>query len=266
MFELQNVSVQLGSRQILDNVSARLEPGRLTVVVGPNGAGKSTLLKVMTGEIAPYSGKALFDGKDLSLLPPRDLARRRAVLPQSSQLAFPFTVLEVVRLGLQARAGLDARQRRRAPLDALEQVDLGGFGNRRYQELSGGEQQRVHLARVLCQIEAPVVDEKPQYLFLDEPTSSLDIRHQISTLEAAHRFSREGGAVLAILHDMNLAATFADHLIVMRNGQVASEGRPSTVISSELMRDVFEISLQVNVSPSPGMPFILPQSLRTSRS
>ncbi|BCJ92200.1 hemin import ATP-binding protein HmuV [Terrihabitans soli] len=261
MFEIDNISVRFGSREILKSVSARVAPGRLTVIAGPNGAGKSTVLKVMTGELKPNSGHVRFEDRALSSLSARIIAERRAVLPQSSALAFPFTVFEVVRLGLQNRGGLKPHERRTIPLAALEQVDLRGFGARHYQELSGGEQQRVHLARVMCQIGAPVIGGRPQYLFLDEPTSSLDIRHQIETLNIARQFARDGGGVLAILHDLNLAASYADHLIVMHRGAVAAEGAPAETITDALLEEVFGLPLRVGRAPAAGTPFVLPQSL-----
>ena len=261
MLEIHDASVHIGARAILKSASVRMPPGRLTVVAGPNGAGKSTLLKVMTGELRPHEGSVRFDDRALEEFQPHELAARRAVLPQASQLAFPFTVLEVVRLGLECRPGVSKALRLSAPSAALARVDLAGFGARHYQELSGGEQQRVHLARVLCQIGEPVTAGRPQYLFLDEPTSSLDIRHQIETLEIARRFAREGGGVLAILHDLNLAAAFADHLIVMHEGEVAAQGTPRDVISDDLMQHVFGLPLRVGRLPDGDLPFILPQSL-----
>lgn len=261
MFELSEATVRIGSRTILKSVSAHMPPGRFTVVAGPNGAGKSTLLKVMTGELRPCAGAVRFEDRALQEFPAHELAARRAVLPQASQLAFPFTVLEVVRLGLECRPGVSKALRLSAPSAALARVDLANFGGRHYQELSGGEQQRAHLARVLCQIGEPVMAGRPQYLFLDEPTSSLDIRHQIETLEIARRFARDGGGVLAILHDLNLAAAFADHLIVMHKGEVAAQGAPKDVISDELMQHVFGLPLRVGHLPAGGLPFILPQSL-----
>lgn len=261
MFEVEDVSVRFGSRPILDRVSGKLEPGRLTIIAGPNGAGKSTLLKVMTGELKPQSGDVRFEGRALASIRSHEMAARRAVLPQSAQLAFPFTVFEVVRLGLLNRGGLSPAARQTAPVKSLERVDLPGFGGRRYQELSGGEQQRVHLARILCQIGEPLTAGRPQYLFLDEPTSSLDIRHQIEILNIAKDFAADGGGVLAILHDLNLAAAFADHLIVMHKGAIAAEGTPADVISDELMERVFGLRLRVGQPPRAGMPYILPQTL-----
>lgn len=262
MFELRDVWVSYGSRAILRGVSASIEPGRLTVLAGPNGAGKSTLLKVLTGEAKPHAGEAFLDGQPVSLMRPAALAGRRAVLPQSSALAFPFTVLEVVRLGLEARAGVSPATRASAPVAALERVDLAGFGGRHYQQLSGGEQQRVHLARVLCQIGPPVVDGVARFLFLDEPTSSLDIRHQIATLEIARDFARAGGGVFAILHDLNLAAAFADRLIVLNHGEIRADGHPREVLTDALVEDVFGVPLYVGRPPPDGAPYVLPHSRR----
>ncbi len=261
MFELRDICLRYGTRLILDGVSASVEPGRLTAVIGPNGAGKSTLLRVMTGEMKPESGVALFEGRPLGTLSPADLASRRAVLPQSGQLAFPFTVLEVVRLGLEARPGIDPQARRAAAAAALEQVDLAGFGGRRFQQLSGGEQQRVHLARVLCQAGGPMVDGRPQYLFLDEPISSLDIRHQLGILAIARRFADEGGGVFVILHDLNLAAMFADRLIAIHDGTAAAAGAPRDVLTDEIMQKVFGVPLRIGWAPPAGGLFVLPQSL-----
>jgi iron complex transport system ATP-binding protein len=246
---------------VLSGVRTLVRPGELTIAVGPNGAGKSTLMKVMTGELTPHRGRVTLRERPLGDHSARELARERAVLPQSSGLAFPFTVLEVVRLGLDGRAGLSAERRRREPIMALERVELGGFGARRFQELSGGEQQRVHLARVLCQIGAPVEEGVARTLFLDEPTSSLDIRHQIAVLEIARDFADAGGAVFAILHDLNLAATFADRMLVMHVGRIAAEGTPREVLVDGLLEEVFDIRLRVNQQPDAGVPFILPQCL-----
>lgn len=260
MFELRDVCLHYGARPILDRVGARVEPGHFTAVIGPNGAGKSTLLRVMTGEVKPTSGTASFEGRPLGALSPAALASRRAVLPQSAQLAFPFTVLEVVRLGLEARPGLDAQARRTVAQEALVQVDLEGFGGRRYQQLSGGEQQRVHLARVLCQAGGPMLDGRPQYLFLDEPTSSLDIRHQLGMLALARRFADAGGGVFAILHDLNLAAMFADRLIAMHAGAVAAAGTPREVLTDDVLRTVFGVPLKMGLVPEAETLFVLPQS------
>lgn len=257
MITLEDATVAYRGRTALHPTSLDIAPGTFTIVVGPNGAGKSTLLKVMTGEQAPQGGHVRLDGTALAAFPARVLARRRAVLPQSSALAFPFTVAEVVRLGLEAGGHAGGPD---AILAALARVDLAGFSGRFYQELSGGEQQRVHLARVLCQIGAPVEAGQPRYLFLDEPISSLDIRHQIGVLRIARRFAHEGDGVLAVLHDLNLAAAFADRILVVAGGRVLGDGSPPDVLTDELIERAFGLPLRVGALPAAGIPFILPQT------
>jgi iron complex transport system ATP-binding protein len=185
----------------------------------------------------------------------------RAVLPQASVLTFPFTTHEVVRLGLTAgRTGAGLRSQARLVEDALERVDLAGFGGRFYQDLSGGEQQRVQLARVLCQVWLPMLDGTPRFLLLDEPVSSLDIRHQLLIMEIARDFAAAGGGVVAILHDLNLTAMYADRVLAMHNGRGAAFGTPAAVLDDALMRDVFECELRVGALPVGDRPFVLPQS------
>ncbi|MDY8110180.1 heme ABC transporter ATP-binding protein [Fulvimarina sp. 2208YS6-2-32] len=257
MLEIQDATVRYGTRTILASANVAIAPGSVTVVVGPNGAGKSTLLKLMTGEIAPSGGRVRLDGRALADMPARMLAQRRAVLPQSSALSFPFTVAEVIRLGLEAGGH---RLAPRAIGEALRRVELAGFEARGFDDLSGGEQQRVHMARVLCQIGDPSRWTEPRYLFLDEPVSSLDIRHQLTVLRLAHALAREGAGVVAVLHDLNLAAAFADRLLVVLDGTIAAIGEPAAVISDALLERVFDLPLRVGELPSPGVPFVLPQT------
>ncbi|HEX2018138.1 MAG TPA: heme ABC transporter ATP-binding protein [Aurantimonas sp.] len=257
MIRVEQASVRYRGRLAMHPTSLAVAPGTFTIVVGPNGAGKSTLMKLMAGELAPDGGRVLLDDRALASIPPRELARRRAVLPQNSALAFPFTVAEVVRLGLDA-GGRPSRAQ--DIVEALERVDLAGFSGRYYQELSGGEQQRVHLARVLCQIGEPVSDGVPRYLFLDEPISSLDIRHQLAVLQIGRDFARAGGGVVAVLHDLNLAAGFADRLVVVSQGSIAADGPPAGTLTDALIESVFRLPLRVGTLPQPGIPFVLPQT------
>ncbi|WP_062207415.1 heme ABC transporter ATP-binding protein [Aureimonas sp. AU12] len=261
MIRLDDAALAYRGRIALHPTTLAFVPGQLTVIAGPNGAGKSTLLKLATGEIAPASGRVRLDGVDMARLSPAAIARRRAVLPQSSALSFPFTVAEVVRLGLDAggRGGGPT-----AVEQALARVELSGFGARVYGELSGGEQQRVHLARVLCQAGTPAPNEPTRFLFLDEPISSLDIRHQIAVLQIAREFARAGGGVVAVLHDLNLAAGFADRLVVIAEGAVVADGPPGHILTDALVVSVFRLDLRVGVLPPPHIPFILPQTAALS--
>ncbi|HXV30833.1 MAG TPA: ATP-binding cassette domain-containing protein, partial [Sinorhizobium sp.] len=181
------------------------------------------------------------------------------VLPQSTVISFPFTVREIVRLGLSAGSA-DAATHDRISEEALEAVDLAGFAGRFYQELSGGEQQRVQLARVLCQISAPLGDGEPRYLLLDEPVSSLDIRHQLTIMRLARRFCEQGGGVIAVMHDLNLTAMFADQMVMMKAGRIRARGVPKDVLTDDTMEAVFGCRMQVSVAPSRDIPFVLPQS------
>ncbi|MGV8853072.1 MAG: heme ABC transporter ATP-binding protein [Devosia sp.] len=260
MIAVTNISVRLGGRPILDGVSLTAPAGQLSVVIGPNGSGKSTLLKALCRD-HPYDGQIAINGHDVARLDLATAATLRAVLPQSSSLPFPFTVREVVALGVTAgRPGVPVDTLRRLPELALERVDLADFAGRLYGELSGGEQQRVQLARVLCQVWQPVLDGVPRYLFLDEPVSSLDIRHQLLIMDVARQFAAAGGGVIAVLHDLNLAAMYADQIVALRQGRVAGSGRPAKVLTDALIAEVFDCALRVGALPAQNIPFVLPQS------
>jgi iron complex transport system ATP-binding protein len=257
MIRAENVTVSRAGRKLIDQVSLTLEPGHFSVVIGPNGAGKSTLMKVLSGEMVPDSGHVSYYGVDVAACKPVDLARRRAVLPQATQLAFPFSALEIARMGAVANGSLNPGEEARK---ALARVGLRGFESRPYPSMSGGEQQRVQFARALAQVPKPVVDGVPCALFLDEPTASLDLGHQISVLETARDFAADGGMVLAILHDLNLAAEFADHLVVLNHGCVVAEGPCHDTVSDEMIASVYGIAGAVGRVPAAHVPYVLPQS------
>lgn len=256
-YEARDVRVAAGGRVLLDGVSLVLRPGEVTVLVGPNGAGKSTLLKALSGEHRLSGGRVLLDGADLSALPPAALARRRAVLPQAVEVAFAFSVAEVISVGLMGvPAGGSEAEARIARL--LRQVDLPGFAGRRYDSLSGGERQRVQLARVLAQLECGE-EGRPSYLFLDEPTASLDLAHQLTVLRLARAHADKGGGVLAVLHDLNLAAMVADEIVVLAQGRIRAAGPAGEVIREEVLEAAFGVRVRVGIMP-PG-PFVLPQNV-----
>ncbi|MGH6763931.1 MAG: heme ABC transporter ATP-binding protein [Phyllobacterium sp.] len=261
MIQSRNLAVMFGKRTILNDVSFEARAGALTAIVGPNGSGKTTLLRALSGDI-PFTGCVTINGKDLSRLKSWETASMRAVLPQSTSLSFPFTVREIVRLGLtNGRSGMRNHEAESLLDEALSRVDLHGFAGHFYQELSGGEQQRVQFARVLCQVWKPVLDGQPRYLFLDEPVSSLDVKHQLIIMQIARDFADRGGGVITILHDLNLTSMFADEVLVMREGAIDAIGSPVHVFTDERLLRVYDCPLRVGVLPHREAPFVLPQSV-----
>ena len=208
MIRAETVTYAVGRRALVRDVDLDLPAGRFVAVIGPNGAGKSTLLRLLTGELKPTGGGVLTDGSDVGTLAADHLARRRAVVSQHTALAFPFTALEVVLLGISV-PGLDAGNSgaRRLAKERLARLGLKDLAHQAYTTLSGGERQRVQMARALCQLECGRVPASQTAILVDEPTSSLDIGHQLLVLDELARQKRSGRAVLAVLHDLNLAST-----------------------------------------------------------
>ncbi|EJN02429.1 heme ABC transporter ATP-binding protein [Phyllobacterium sp. YR531] len=263
MIHISDLGVHLGRSQIVHNAAFDALAGEITVIVGPNGSAKTTLMRALSGDL-PYTGTVSINGHSVKHLKLWQMAAMRAILPQATSLAFPFTVHEIIKLGLTSGRSLgSAKNIAHLPEEALELVDLAGFGGRFYQELSGGEQQRVQLARVLCQVWQPVVDNQPRFLFLDEPVSSLDIKHQLIIMEIARSFAKRGGGVIAILHDLNLTSMYADRVVVMHKGRVDAVGAPQEILTDERILRVYECALKVGVLPAAHVPFILPQSAVT---
>lgn len=232
-------------------------------IIGPSGSGKTTLLKAITGEIG-YSGHIRLAGNEIRNMTSLEQACIRGVLPQASFLSFPLTVSEVVGLGV-----LDGRQIRRERTnriaEALVKVGLEGIEGRIYQDLSGGEQQRVQLARVLCQVwQATTPDGAPRWLFLDEPVSSLDIMHQYQIMQLAADYARCGGGVVAVLHDLNLTAAFADRILVMKKGRGIGEGGKKDVLQADLLSHAYDIPLEMRDFPG-GQRYLVPSHVLSTR-
>ncbi len=251
--ETETLSVRLGRREILRHVSLTAQAGQITAIVGPNGSGKTTFLRAISGDL-PFTGRALLNGKPIAGADPADLAMARAVLAQFTSLAFPFTVLEAVRIGL-VNGGGDSRA-----MAALTQVGLSQHAGRMVQDLSGGEQARVHLARVLVQVWEPVGPDGPRWLFLDEPVASLDIGQQLAVMRLARSFADQGGGVIAIMHDLNLSAIFADRIALFHDGQLLAAGLPRDVLTDQRLSQAYGCDLRVNTPPAPGIPWLLPQA------
>ena len=251
----RGITVRLGRKAVLHGVDFTARPGALSAIVGPNGSGKTTLLRALVGDVA-YEGAVSLDGRAIAGLEPWELAARRAVLAQATPIAFPFTVREVVGLGLAA--GPHAAEPGIAAA-ALNAVGLAGYGGRFFQELSGGEQARAHLARVLAQVWAPVLQDRPRWLLLDEPVASLDIGHQLHIMRLARDYADRGGGVVAVMHDLNLTAMFADRVTLLHEGTVLDTGLPDEVLADHHLSRAYACPIRVNTAPPRGT-FILPQA------
>ena len=254
MIVAQDISFAVGRSQILDQVSVQINHGEVMAICGPNGAGKSTLLRMMSGENKPTSGTVLIKDKNIGDWKPEQLARMRAVLHQESYLSFPFTVKEVVQLGRFPYK--NSSNNEQVIESCLQQVGMWSRQDRKYTTLSGGEKQRVHLARVLAQLEEKDSEEK--ILMLDEPTSSLDIQHQESTLHIATRYAKQKNhCVIVVLHDLNLAAAWADRILFLRQGKALCEGSPEEVLTPQIIEDIYGLRTHILPHPDTKRPLVV---------
>ncbi|MCS0605259.1 heme ABC transporter ATP-binding protein [Streptomyces sp. LP11] len=250
--EAEDLHVRLGAEPVLGGVGVRVRAGEVLALVGPNGAGKSTLLGALAADVPAAEGVVRLHGRPVSGWTPAELALRRAVLPQSAELAFPFTVEEVVRMGRAPHAAPPAKDDL-AVAEAMAATEVTGFAGRPFSALSGGERARVALARVLAQ-RAPL-------LLLDEPTAALDLRHQEAVLRLCRERARAGDAVVVVLHDLALAAAYAHRVTVLHAGRVAADGPPAEVFTETLLSRVYEHPVEVYDHPRTGALVVGPRRL-----
>ena len=256
--EARNLSLSFSGIPLLRGINLTVNSGEVTTIVGPNGAGKTSLLRCLVNDLAMTSGQVLFNQLDIEQLPAGDRARTLAVLPQHSLLDFPFTAREVVMLG---RTPHDTGVRKDDGIvsEALSAVDGSYLSERFYTQLSGGEKQRVHLARVLAQIweHVPETGSQDRYLVLDEPTSSFDLAHQQLTLDIVQQFAQKGVGILMVMHDLNLAARCSDQIVLMQCGEIVTSGTPEQVLTPENIRRVFDVEAEIGVHPQTGKPLVI---------
>ncbi len=248
-------------RAAVRDVSASVRPGRLLAVVGPNGAGKTTLLRLLAGALSPQRGEARLDGRPLGELGDRERARALAVVPQSESSPFPVTVRDMVAMGRYAHLGPWGRtaEHDRAVVErAMRRCAVGELADREVGQLSGGERQRARLARALAQ-GAPI-------LLLDEPTAGLDLRYRMELFHLLRELCADGLAVLVVTHDLNLAARFADRLLLLDRGRATARGAPADVLAREVLEAVYEWPLRVVGHPGPGSDTGAPQTIPLRRA
>lgn len=248
----RGINVTLGGAKILHDVDLVVRAGEVRALIGPNGAGKSTLLGVLTGDHNCDSGSVHIGGRNIRSWRATEIAMRRAVLTQDVTLSFPFTVREVVEMGRSPWRGTEAEDDdEHIVAQSLTATDVTHLASRQFTTLSGGEKARVALSRVLAQ--------RTHLLMLDEPTAALDLRHQELVLELARNHARAGGSVIVVVHDIGLAAAYADQVTVIDAGQVVGDGAPHEVLTPELLSSVYHYPIDVFEHPEGGAPIILPR-------
>jgi len=244
----EDIHATLGSTEILNSVSTHLNAGEITTLIGPNGAGKSTLFAALAADVEPTAGRVVLDGQSIEKYTPKELALKRAVLPQDQVVRFSYSVEEIVEL---ARLSHETSPDEDAQIitDSLVRAEVEHLRLRDVQTLSGGEMSRAGFARVLAQT-TPV-------LLLDEPTAALDLRHQELVLRNARQLRDFGACVVIVLHDLNLAAAYSDRVIMMADGRIVADGTPEEVFTSERIEEVYRQPVVVTSHPTRGCPLIL---------
>jgi iron complex transport system ATP-binding protein len=255
MLQAHNVDFRRGQAQILQSVSVAVRGGEVTALLGPNGAGKSTLLSLLAGDLQPSAGTVTLDAMPLGKLSALSLAQRRAVLSQTSRMPFAFTVEETVALGRVMHVPLSAREEATIIDACLRRADALHLKGRNVLTLSGGEQQRVHLARVLNQLWCEQGNPHGRTMLLDEPVSALDIEHQHRTLQIVKREAERGLAVLVVLHDLNLAAAYADNVTILKAGRIEAQGSTRDVLAPIILERSFAVRTAELVNPLIGSPW-----------
>jgi iron complex transport system ATP-binding protein len=261
MIGFDDVVIAYGAAEpVVRGVSFTAERGRITAVVGPNGSGKSTLVRALLGRIVPARGRVTLDGAALAGRDRRVVATELAVVPQREEPAFPMDVRDFVALGRYPHGGAFSGHSiadRAAIATAVARASVGDFLDRRTDELSGGEWQRVRIARALAQGGRAIV--------LDEPTTFLDIAHEMAVFELLDSLAREGHAVLLVSHQLNLVARFADHIVLLHHGSIAAAGTPADVMRGDVLERVYEWPLVVSRDPAVGAPVLVPLRGRGTR-
>ena len=251
---VEELTLGYGDRTVIDALDLRVPAGEITAIVGPNACGKSTLLRSMSRLLAPRGGQVLLDGKSVHRTPAKELARTLGLLPQSPIAPDGITVTDLIGRGRQPHQGLFARwsaEDDQAVADALDATDTASLADRSVDELSGGQRQRVWIAMALAQ--------QTDVLLLDEPTTFLDVSHQVEVLDLLTDLNRSRGTtIVMVLHDLNLAARYSDHLIALSNGRIHASGGPADVLTEDCVRTVFGIDSRVIIDPVSGKPLMLP--------
>ncbi len=251
---IRHLSHAYGKARVLEDLSFEVEPGAFFTIIGPNGSGKSTLMRLVSGVLPHGRGEIKIAGRSLKRYSGRELARKIAYVPQTVSQAFPFTVEELVLLGRsphQGILGMNTRQDYDAAHQAMGFTNVDHLGQRTLDQISGGERQRVFIARAICQ--------DPEIMLLDEPASALDLAHQVMLMDLMERLKRETGiTIVMVSHDINLAAMYSDHMVLLAGGRVVRNGPPARVLDPSMLEQVFGCPFLVDLNPLGNVPRIFP--------
>lgn len=253
MLKATNLTLKRAGKTVIDQINVQMQSSKIIGVLGNNGAGKSTLFYGLSGELHCQSGHVMLDEKPLKDWPSRERARHLAILPQITQLNFPFLVSEIVNFGRLPHNTKD-KDNQQIVKEILTLTNIEHLAQRNYLQLSGGERQRVHLARVLAQL-WPI--NQRSVLLLDEPTSMLDPLHQHTLLSIVKICAEQGASIMVILHDLNLASRYCNELIILQQGRIFTEGSPTSVLTTQTIKDVFGLETLIHSHPEQDYPVVI---------
>lgn len=254
-YEVRRLSCRLGGHEVLHQVSLDIRRGKVLALVGPNGAGKSTLLGVLSGDIPLHAGSAALFGQPINQWSPKALAQHRSVLLQHNEVSFAFTVRDVIEMGRSPWWNKGSAERdHKIVADAVRATDTEHLLDRTFITLSGGEKARVSLARVLAQ--------STEVVLLDEPTAALDLRHQEEVMSLARELAKSGRTVVVVVHDLSLAAAYADEIALIDGGRLAAHGTPEDVITAAQVKETYGIDVSVHTNPDDGCLVVVPRRSR----
>lgn len=252
----ESMSLEIDGGEIVNDINIEVFPGKVLALIGPNGAGKSTILKILSGDIKPTSGVVKYNDINISNIPFVDRAHIRGVMSQSQTIVFDFSVLEIVEMGwLHSDHNYYTSFYPDVLKQIIEDCELQHLVDRKFNTLSGGEQKRVHFARVLLQLWIPEGDIHPRFMLLDEPLANLDIYHELKMLEIIKRHLSKNIGVLLILHDLNTASKFADNIVLMKNGTIVKNGSTIEVLTESILSETYETKIKVN-DTSPKITYL----------
>ncbi|WP_405630141.1 heme ABC transporter ATP-binding protein [Pseudoalteromonas sp. Ld20] len=258
MLSGSKLMAKVGQKVLLNNVDFTVKPHEVVVIIGPNGAGKSSLLKALCGDISLSGGVVSINQRTLNEYTIAELAKLRAVLTQSYELDFPFTVNEVVDMAHFAhQEQYSALALKQFSHDAMLALGIDHLAQQCFTRLSGGEKQRTQLARVLCQLQPSLANKQNAYLLIDEPTSSLDLYHQYEVMAQARLIAKQGAGVVAVVHDLSLAASFADRIYMLNKGEVVAHGTPEEVLINTRLNEVYNIDARLQANLENVLPHIV---------